>query len=103
LGTIILNTYGYAIGIAVGPLDLLSPFIFIAPKVAIWKLGLKGVWIHVLFVGLWVGFMLHLMYGLPFFLSAVLVGAGEAISEGVGVVLVATIRKRNFFERITKF
>ena len=41
LGHLIFNAYGFGVGIALGPLDMLSPFIFLVPKYAIYKTGLK--------------------------------------------------------------
>ena len=94
LGQLIFNGYGYATGLALGPLDLLSPFIFLIPKYAIKRFGLKAVPLHVLFIAVWIGLLLHKLFGLPTILAAATVGGGEAISEiALGVPVALALRK----------
>lgn len=94
-GHFIFNFYGFGVGIALGVGDLLSPFIFLIPKLLIWKFGLKAVPIHVLFVAIWVSYLLNVMFAVPFLLSLVLVGIGEFIAEIVlGVPLTLGIKRR---------
>jgi len=95
LGQLIFNGYGFATGIALGPLDLLSPFVFLPAKYLIKRLGLKAVPFHVLCVALWVGYLLNSLFGVPFLLAVALVGAGEFIAEIVlGIPLAVAVRKR---------
>jgi uncharacterized membrane protein len=94
LGHFIYNLYGFSIGVALGPLDLLSPFIFLIPKVLLWKHGLKTLPIHILFVAVWVGLLLQLQFALPLSISVVSVGVGELIAEGLGVPLYYALRNK---------
>ena len=95
LGHLIFNAYGFGIGIALGPLDILSPFIFLVPKYAIYKAGLKAVPLHVVFIAVWIGYLLNALFGVPLLLGILLVGIGETIAEiGIGVPLAIAIRKR---------
>lgn len=95
LGTFILNLYGYAVGLAVGPLDLISAFVFLPARWLIARYGLKAVPIHVVCVGLWVGYLLNSVYGLPFMITALMVGVGEAVAEIVlGVPATLALRTR---------
>jgi uncharacterized membrane protein len=81
IGTFTLNLYGYAVGIAVGPFDLISAFVFLPARWLIAKRGLKMVPIHILCVGIWVGYLLNIVFGLPFLVTALLVMGGEAVAE----------------------
>lgn len=102
LGQLIFNTYGFGVGIALGVGDLASPFIFLVPKVLIWKFGNPSVkrlmltsFTHVLFVAFWVAWLLYTLFGLPFWVSVLTVGAGEFIAEIVlGVPLATAIKRR---------
>lgn len=94
LGHLIFNCYGYITGFALGPLDLLSPFIFIIPKLLIEKYGIKAVPIHILFVAGWVSTMLNILYKIPIPLGFLLVGIGELFAEGVGLILFDEIKWR---------
>lgn len=95
LGHLIFNGYGFAAGIALGSLDLLSPFVFLPAKWLIKRFGLKAVPIHVLFVAVWVGYLLNSLFGLPFLPTALLVGVGEFVAEIVlGVPVAIAVRKR---------
>lgn len=94
LGGLIYNFYGFFIGVALGPLDLLSPFVFLIPKILIMKHGAKMLPIHVLAVAVWVGFLLQLMFGTPWVIAAFTVGIGEFIAEIVlGIPLLKTLEK----------
>jgi uncharacterized membrane protein len=78
-----------------GWIDLLSVPLFIPAKLAIWKWGLKAVPLHVLSVALWVAYMLHVVFALPFWISVVLVGCGEAVAEIIlGIPLAEAVRRR---------
>lgn len=93
-GHLIFNVYGYGIGASLGALDLISPFIFLIAKYAIYKWKLKAVPIHVIFVTLWVSYLLS-TFGIPFWLSVLTVGIGESIAEIViGVPLAIAIKRR---------
>ena len=95
LGHLFFNIYGYVSGLALGVLDLFSPFIFLVPKYAILKWKLKAVPLHVIFVAFWVAYMLRSMYGLPFWISVLTVGLGEATAEIIlGVPLAIAVRRR---------
>ena len=95
LGTFTLNLYGYAIGIAVGPFDLISAFVFLPARWLIVKYGLRAVPIHILCVGLWVGYLLHSVYGLPFLVTAPLIMGGEAVAEIVlGIPTTLALQRR---------
>jgi len=87
IGSMIYNSYGFITGFALGPLDLLSPFIFVIPKLLIWKNGLKALPVHIVFIALWVGSLLYLEYGLPLQMGIISVGIGETIAESLGVPL----------------
>ena len=95
LGHLTFNIYGFSVGLALGVGDLASPFIFLIPKLAIYKWKLKAVPLHVLFVALWVAWLLYTMFGIPFWISVVTVGIGETIAEIVlGVPLAMAIQRR---------
>jgi len=76
LGHFIANLFS-----PLGIIDLLSVGLFIPAKLLILKFKFKGVPIHVLSVALWVGFMLHYLYGLPLVMTIIFVGMGESIAE----------------------
>jgi len=116
LGHLIFNMYGFGTGIALGVGDLASPFIFLIPKYIIYKStywkGLHGNYYpttirlivftfpHVLFVAFWVAWLFYTLFGLPFWVSVVTVGAGEFIAEIVlGVPLATAIKRRLNFGR----
>jgi len=95
LGHLIFNFYGFSVGLALGLGDLASPFLFLIPKYAIYKWKLKAVPLHVLFVTFWVSWLLHTLYGLPFWLCVLTVGIGETIAEiGLGVPLAVAVKRR---------
>lgn len=95
LGQFIYNFYGYTIGVALGPLDLLSPLMFLPAKIAIWKWGLKAVPLHVMSVALWVPFLLNQMFNIPMIATIPTVGIGELIAEiVVGIPLTLALRRR---------
>jgi len=101
LGHFIFNFYGFNVGIALGIGDLASPFIFLIPKLLIYKYGktpltlIMTTFIHVLFVAFWVAWLLYTLFGLPFWLSIFTVGVGEFIAEILlGMPLAITIKKR---------
>ena len=93
LGHLIYNIYGFSIGIALGWPDLLSPFLFLIPKILLWKFGLKALPIHFLFVALWVGVLLQIQFGVSLLIGSINVGIGEAIALGIGVPLNYTFRR----------
>lgn len=95
LGHLIFNCYGYSVGIALGVGDLASPFIFLIPKLAIYKWKFKAVPLHVAFVAVWVAWLLYCMFNVPFWISVLTVGAGELVAEVVlGVPLAIAIQRR---------
>lgn len=94
VGQLAFNSYGVSVGIALGPGDLLSPFIFLIPKFLIWKFGLKAVPVHVLAVALWIGTLLYFQFGIPLWLSFLTVGLGECVAEiGLGVPLALSFKR----------
>jgi len=75
LGHILFN-----VGSPLGTLDLLSPFVFLIPRLLIQKYGVTMMPIHTLSVGLWVAYILS-TFGLPFFPIFLTVAIGEIIAE----------------------
>lgn len=96
LGHAIYNFYGYTIGAALGPMDvILSPLIFLAAKFAIWKWGYRAVPIHVVAVALWVPYLLNTLFGVPYWPAVITVGVGEAVAELVlGIPLAMGVKAR---------
>jgi len=99
LGHLIFNAYGFGIGIALGIGDLASPFIFLIPKILIYKYGnsigklILTTFIHVLFVAFWVAWLLYIMFNIPFWLSVITVG--EFTAEIIlGIPLTVGIKRR---------
>jgi len=83
-----------------GLIDLLSVPIFIPAKLSIWKWGLKAVPLHVLSVGLWVGFMLFYLFNIPLLITILYVTIGELIAEIVlGFPLTLTLKRRINIEK----
>ena len=64
-----------------GIIDMVSVLLFIPAKIAIWKWKFKAVPLHVLSVALWIPFMLHLLFGIPYLITVFYVGVGEAVAE----------------------
>ena len=86
-----------------GVIDLLSVVMFLPAKLAILKWKLKAVPLHVLSVALWVAYMLHYLFGLPYWLTALYVGIGESIAEiGLGFPLFYAIKKRMIKKCVAK-
>ena len=84
-----------------GPIDLLSVGLFIPAKLAIWKWGLKAVPLHVLSVTLWVPYMLMVLFSLPYWITVLYVGIGEAIAEiAVGFPLAIAIKRRLVYGKL---
>lgn len=79
VGHIIFNTFFASLG----PFDLLSPFVFLIPRILIAKYGVKAMPIHTVTVAIYVAWLLN-MY-LPFHpaigLSILTVGIGELFAE----------------------
>ena len=75
LGHILFN-----IGSPLGSLDLLSPFVFLIPRLLIQKYGVMMMPIHTLSVGFWVAYILS-TFGLPFFPTFLTVAIGETVAE----------------------
>lgn len=96
LGHFIYNLYGYSIGVALGWMDvILSPLIFLGAKIAILKLGYKAVPLHVIAVALWVPYLIHTLFGAPFWPLVVSIGIGEFIAEIVlGIPLAKMVESR---------
>lgn len=90
IGQLLANTIS-----PLGVIDMLSPLMFLPAKYAIKRFGFKAVPFHVLSVALWVAFMLHLAYGLPYWITVLYVGVGETIAElGLGRLLYLGLRGR---------
>jgi len=81
IGHFIFNFLGLMTGFALGHLDMLSVPFFIPAKLAIWKWGFKAVPLHVLSVGLWIPYLLMVMFGVPYWIGFVTVTGGEFIAE----------------------
>jgi len=95
IGHFIFNFLGLMTGFALGPLDMLSVPLFIPAKIAIWKWGFKAVPLHVISVGLWVPYLLMIMFGVPYWIGVVTVTGGEIIAElGIGGLLYYGIKRR---------
>lgn len=96
LGHFIYNLYGYTTGFALGLLDVIvSPLIFLVAKAAIWKWGYKAVPLHVVAVALWVPYLIHTLFGAPYWPLVVSVGIGELIAEIVlGIPLAKLVEQR---------
>jgi len=89
LGHLIANMFS-----PLGLIDLLSVLWFIPAKLAIWKWKFKAVPLHVVSVGLWVGWMLHSLFGLPLMMTIIYVATGEAIAEIIiGYPVYKTIKR----------
>ena len=83
-----------------GLIDLLSVIIFLPAKLAILKWKFKAVPFHVVSVALWVAYILHSLFALPYWITALYVGAGEFIAEiMLGYPLYYAI-KRRFFKNV---
>jgi uncharacterized membrane protein len=100
-GHLIFNLYGFGTGIALGIGDLASPFIFLIPKILIWKFGKTklGLFvttnIHVFFVALWVAWLLYTMFSIPYWVAQPSVYVGEFIAEILlGIPLTLAIKRR---------
>lgn len=103
---IVLFNYPAIIGITIGGLlfnmnspigflDLLSMFLFIPAKLAINKWGIKSIPLHILSVGIWVGYILNITFGLPLIATIISVGIGETIAEvGLGLPLYYAVKRR---------
>jgi len=90
IGHLVVN-----MGSPLGILDMLSPFVFLIPRLLIQKYGVKVMIIHTATVGLWVGYVLNTAFGLPLLPTALSVGAGEFIAEWVlGLLLYKGVEKR---------
>jgi len=86
-----------------GFIDLLSPILFLPAKYFIKRFGFKAVPIHVLSVALWVALMLNLVFGLPYWITVIYVGIGEAIAELVlGGLVYRTTRATILARRIKR-
>lgn len=95
LGQLIYNIYGFSTGFAIGWLDLFSPIVFIIFKLLIMKFGYKAVPIHVIAVGVWVGFLLQISFGLPMLVTIPSIIIGEFIAEIiVGIPLAEAVKRR---------
>lgn len=70
----------FNIGSPLGSLDLLSPFVFLIPRLLIQKYGVKMMPIHTLSVGVWVAYILS-TFGLPFIPIFLTVTIGETVAE----------------------
>jgi len=84
LGHFLFNLYGFSTGLALGLGDLLSPFLFLVPKLLIWRYGKSRVLlfltvlVHVITVALWVSFLLETLFGVPQWASAPLIFLGNS-------------------------
>jgi len=70
----------FNIGSPLGTLDLLSPFVFLIPRLLIQRYGVKTMPIHTITVGIWVAYILS-TFGLPFFPIFLTVTIGETVAE----------------------
>lgn len=89
VGHVLMNLWS-----PLGFLDMLSPLILIIPKILIMKRGIRYAPLHVLTVGLWVGYMLHYILGLPLIQMILQVVIGETIAElGLGLLVYRGVKK----------
>ncbi len=65
----------------IGFLDLMSPFVFLIPRLLIQRYGVKVMPIHTLAVGTWVGYILNTAFGIPLIPTILTVTIGEFIAE----------------------
>ena len=103
LGHATYNLYGFTMGAALGPLDvIISPLLFLIPKYAIKRFGLRAVPLHVLFISLWVPFLICLIGYAPWqaYSAVVLsVASGESVAEIImGVPLALAVTKTGIGE-----
>ena len=85
----------FNIGSPLGTLDMLSPFVFLIPRLLIQKYGVKMMPIHTLSVGVWVAYILS-TFGLPFFPIFLTVTIGETVAEWLlGYILLYTVVEKN--------
>ena len=76
IGHLIFN-----MGSPIGFLDLMSPFVFLIPRLLIQRYGVKAMPIHTLAVGGWVGYILNVAFGIPLIPTVLTVTIGEFIAE----------------------
>jgi len=93
IGQFIYNVYGFGLGMAIGPWDLLSPLLFLPFKWLIYKKGIKMVPLHIIAVALWIPFLLNMEFGAPFWFAVLTVGGGETIAEGLGILLYKALKE----------
>jgi len=70
----------FNIGSPLGTLDMLSPFVFLIPRLLIQKYGIKTMPFHTVTVGVWVAYILS-TFGLPFLPIFLTVTIGEIVAE----------------------
>lgn len=70
----------FNVGSPLGTLDILSPFVFLIPRLLIQKYGVKTMPIHTVTVGLWVAYILS-TFGSPFVPIFLTVTIGETVAE----------------------
>jgi len=93
LGQLLANTAS-----PLGVIDLLSPLLFLPAKYLIQRFGIKATPFHVLSVMLWVPYMLHALFGLPYWITVFYVGVGESVAELlIGMPLAIAIRQRHMW------
>jgi uncharacterized membrane protein len=103
LGCVIANAIGMAIGSSLGPLDVvLGSALTLLSAIIIWrtKKPLMGLMAPVLLNAFGVAFILNVYLQLPYWLSVVQVGIGEAIAVfALGYPLLLIFLKRNLLIR----
>lgn len=65
----------------IGFLDLISPFVFLIPRLLIQRYGVKAMPIHTLVVGGWVGYILNVAFNIPLIPTILTVTIGEFVAE----------------------
>jgi len=90
IGEFITNTVS-----PLGPIDLLSPLVLLPAKWLIKRFGFRAVPVFAVSVGLWVAFMLSVMFSQPYWITMIYVTIGEGIASlGFGGLLYAALVRR---------
>jgi uncharacterized membrane protein len=92
---ITIGHLAFNMGSPLGALDLLSPFVFLIPRLLIQRYGVKAMPVHTIAVGAWVAYIIS-TFGAPFAPVFLTVFAGELVAEWyLGYLLLyAAVEKR---------